>query len=134
MSDEVSAVGHRWLRGKDRNGVEIVAVGLLTSLLLLCLMSWLDNVHMSTGNGLWKSIGINDWKGDFRSAPLDPSNYLYFPVMAVICRFLDWLGIYSDQTWKQMAVVNTAFAGIAVASVFALVRNLTGRLYAAAAA
>lgn len=134
MSDEVGAAGHQWPKGKDRSGVEVVVVGLLTSVLLLCLMAWLDNVHINTTNGLWKSIGINDWKGDFRSAPLDPSNYLYFPAMAALCHFLDWLGVHSDQTWKQMAVVSAAFAGIAVASVFALIRNLTGQFYAAAAA
>jgi len=97
-------------------------------------MVWLDNVHINTTNGLWKSVDINDWKADFHGTRLDSSNYLYFPVMAALCRLLDWLGVYSDQTWKQMAVVSAVFAGVAVASVFALIRNLTGQFYAAAAA
>jgi hypothetical protein len=47
--------------------------------------------------------------------------------MALLSRLLDWLGIYSGETWKQLAAINAAFAGAAVASVFTLIRNLTGR-------
>lgn len=134
MTDDVRVADYQRLRGKDWSGIEFTAVGLLTTLLLLCLIGWLDNVHINTTNGLWKSVDVNDWKAGSPGARLDPSNYLYFPTMAALCRFLDWLGIYRDETWKQMAVANTPFAGIAVASVFALIRNLTGQLYAAVAA
>src|SRR5690348_14982220 len=100
MTGAVRAAGYQRLRSEDRGGLEVVAIGVLASLLLLCLMVWFDNVHINTTNGLWKSVNVNDWKADFRNAPLDPSNYLYFPAMAALCRLLDWLGVYTDQTWK----------------------------------
>ena len=90
-------------------------------------MTWLDNVHINTTNGLWKSILVGQWKADFGTAPLDPSNYLYYPLVSILCRGLDLLGIQAGETWRQMATVNTVFGGIAVAVVYWMVRRLTGR-------
>jgi hypothetical protein len=116
---------------KHAAAIEAVAVGVVTIVLALCLMRWLDNVHINTMNGLWKSLVVDEWKKNFSTASLDPSNYLYYPLLSALCRLLDWLGIQAGATWRQMAVVNTVFAGVAVASVYALVRSLTGRRDAA---
>jgi hypothetical protein len=90
-------------------------------------MAWLDNVHINTTNGLWKSFVVDAWKADFHTGRLDPSNYLYYPLMAALCRLLDFLGIYSGPSWRQLAVINVAFAGVAVALIYSLVRHLTRR-------
>lgn len=103
-----------------------IAVGLTTTAALIGLMTWLDNRHISTGNGLWKAGQVTQWKVDFDNAPLDPSNYLYFPLLGTLCRLLDVLGIQVGETWRQMATINTIFGGIAAGIVYWLVRHLTG--------
>lgn len=100
---------------------------MIATLSLIGLMVWLDNVHISTANGLWKSVLVGQWKADFATAPLDPSNYLYYPLVSALCRLLDLLGIQAGETWRQLASINTAFAGIAVAVVYWMIRRLTGR-------
>jgi len=89
-------------------------------------MTWLDNRHISTGNGLWKAGQVTQWKVDFDNAPLDPSNYLYYPLLGALCRLLDLLGIQVGEAWRQMATINTIFGGVAVGIVYWLVRHLTG--------
>ncbi|HEY6983337.1 glycosyltransferase family 39 protein [Reyranella sp.] len=106
---------------------EAVTVGSIAFVLLLGLMAWLDNVHLSTTNGLWKSVNVGDWKADFATAALDPSNYLYYPLMAALCRLLDLLDVHGGRIWQQLAVINVAFGALSVAIVYGLVRRLTNR-------
>src|SRR5262245_46587853 len=111
----------------QRSILDVIGVGLFATLSLAAFGAWLDNTHINTANGLWKSVQITQWKIDFDSAPLDPSNYLYFPLVSTICRLLDVLGVHVGETWRQMAVTNALFAGLATAVIYWMVRRLTGR-------
>ena len=102
------------------------------SLAALCgLIGWLQNVHIITANGMYKSIQAEPWITDPSRARLDPSNYLYFPLYGVLCRLLDWLGIDSGVPWRQFAWLNAFFASLATVIVYAFVHRLTGRVHAA---
>lgn len=105
------------------------------SLAALCgLVAWLDNVHIVSANGMYKSIQAEPWIVSPENARLDPSNYLFFPLYGWLCRVLDVLGIDRDVPWKQFAWLNAFWASIASAIVFAFVRRLTGSARAAALA
>jgi len=66
------------------------ALAFVLSLIVLCsLIGWLQNVHMITANGMYKSIQAEPWIADFRHARLDPSNYLYFPLYGASAKLLD---------------------------------------------
>jgi len=105
------------------------------SLLALCgLIAWLQNVHIITANGMYKSIQAEPWIADPSRARLDPSNYLYFPLYGALCRLLDWLGIDRGVPWRQFAWLNAFFASVATVIVYAFVHRLTGSVRAAALA
>jgi len=110
---------------------EPIGVALIGTIVLLSLIAWLDNVHIATLNGMYKSIQLEAWIHTPASARLDPSNYIYFPVYGVLCRFLDWIGVFRGLAWKQIAVLNAGAAGVALAAIYVLVRDLTGRRDAA---
>lgn len=114
--------------------IDIVIVGTVSVLFLLGLIDWLDNVHLNTTNGMWKSVTVDSWKANFRAAPLDPSNYLYYPEMSLLSRLLDLVGIRTGQTWRQLALINACFAAVGVGFVYWMVRRLTGRRDIAAVA
>jgi hypothetical protein len=102
------------------------------SLLLLCgLIAWLQNVHIITSNGMYKSIQAEPWIADPAHARLDPSNYLYFPLYGALARSLDALGILRGVAWKQFAYLNALWASLAVVFVYAFVHRLTGSARAA---
>jgi hypothetical protein len=102
-------------------------IGLICLVIGVGLILWLDNVHLETTNGLWKSMDVDAWKANHRTAELRAPNYLYYPAMALLGNLLDGLGIFAGKTWKQLALINAAFAAIAVMIVHHLVRRLTGR-------
>jgi hypothetical protein len=105
------------------------------SLLLLCgLIGWLQNVHILTNNGMYKSIQAEPWIADPANARLDQSNYLYFPLYGAMARALDALGILRGEAWKQFAYLNALWASLAVAFVYGLIHRLTGDSRAAACA
>jgi len=112
------------------------ALAFLLSLLFLCgLIGWLQNVHIVTANGMYKSIEAEPWIADFGRARLDPSNYLYFPLYGASAHLLDALGILRGVAWKQFAYLNAFWASLGVAAVYAFVLRLTGaRVVAALAA
>lgn len=98
----------------------------------LCgLIVWLQNVHIITANGMYKSIQAEPWIADPARARLDPSNYLYFPLYGALCRLLDWIGIDRGVPWRQFAWLNAFFASIATTIVYAFVHRLTGSVRAA---
>ena len=107
--------------------LDAFSIVLITAVSLISFMAWLDNVHINTSNGLWKSVLVRQWKADFGAAPLDPSNYLYYPLVSSLCRFLDLLGVETGQIWRQMALINTICASITIAIVYWMIRRLTGR-------
>jgi hypothetical protein len=103
------------------------ALAFVLSLIFLCsLIGWLQNVHMITANGMYKSIQAEPWIAGFAEARLDPSNYLYFPLYGASAKLLDTLGILRGAAWKQFAYLNALWASVATAAVFAFVGRLTG--------
>ena len=105
------------------------------SLVLLCgLIDWLQNVHIITANGMYKSIQAEPWIADPAHARLDPSNYLYFPLYGALARGLNSLGILRGVPWKQFAYLNALWASLAIVLVYAFVHRVTGSARAAALA
>jgi len=103
------------------------------SLAALCgLIAWLQNVHIITANGMYKSIQAEPWITDPGRARLDPSNYLYFPLYGALCRLLDGLGIDRGVPWRQFAWLNAFFASLANVIVYAFLQRATGSARAAA--
>jgi hypothetical protein len=107
--------------------LEALAVAAASLVVLQLLIWWLDNVHINTTNGMFKSLTVRQWMLDPANTTLDRSNYLHFPLMAVLCRLLDLLSVHVGQPWKQLAIINAAFGATCLGIVFAFVRALTGR-------
>lgn len=110
--------------GKPIEALAVAAAGFAA---LLLLVWWLDNVHINTTNGMFKSLSVGHWMTDPAKATLERGNYLYFPLLAVLCGVLDLIGVYAGLPWKQLAVINAAFGAVCLGIVFAFVRTLTGR-------
>jgi hypothetical protein len=111
------------------------ALAFLLSLIVLCsLIGWLQNVHMLTTNGMYKSISAEAWITDFRHAKLDASNYLYYPLNGASAKLLDALGILRGVAWKQFAYLNAFWGSVATAAIFVFVARLSGDLRVATAA
>ena len=105
------------------------------SLVLLCsLIAWLQNVHIITTNGMYKSVQAEPWIADPARARLDPSNYLYFPLYGTLSRGLDALGILRGVPWRQFAYLNALWASLAVVFVYAAIYRVTANAWAAALA
>jgi hypothetical protein len=103
------------------------ALAFVLSLLFLCsLIGWLQNVHIITANGMYKSIQAEPWIADPAQARLDWANYLYFPLYGASARLLDALGILRGVPWKQFAYLNAFWASLGVAAVYAFVLRLAG--------
>jgi hypothetical protein len=102
------------------------------SLLFLCgLIAWLQNVHIITSNGMYKSIQAEPWIADPAHARLDPSNYLYFPLYGALARLLDAVGILRGVPWKQFAYLNAFWASLSVVFVYAFIHRVTANAAAA---
>ena len=102
-------------------------IGLASLAAAVGLLLWFDNVHLVTTNGLWKVVDVEPWKTSSADSQLYSANYLYAPVMGLLCRLLDHVHIFAGQTFRQLALINTAFAAISVVIMHRLVRGLTGR-------
>jgi hypothetical protein len=103
------------------------------SLLFLCgLIGWLQNVHIITANGMYKSIQAEPWIAAPGLARLDPSNYLYFPLYGALPA--PTLGILRGVPWKQFAYLNAFWASLSVVFVHAFVHRVTASAGAAALA
>ena len=108
-------------------GWQLALAFVLSLLFLAGLIGWLENVHIVTGNGMFKSIQAEPWIADFAHARLDPSNYLYFPLYGLLAKLLDALGILKGAAWKQFAYLNAFWASLAVTFIYAFVLKLTER-------
>ena len=97
----------------------------LSLLILVGLIGWLQNVHILTSNGMYKSIQAEPWIADPSAARLDASNYLYFPLYGALCRLLDGLGIERGVPWKQLAYLNAFWASLCIVFVYAFVHRAT---------
>jgi hypothetical protein len=113
-------------------GWQMVLAFVLSLLFLSGLIGWLQNVHMITANGMYKSIQAEPWIADFAHARLDPSNYLYFPLYGASARLLDALGVLRGVAWKQFAYLNAFWASLAVAAVYGFAHRLSGEARVAA--
>jgi hypothetical protein len=106
---------------------DLVLLWLGTCVLLVAVILWFDNAQGGlTGNGIFKSMEMKPWIADPRSATLNASNYLYYPVYGALCRLLDGLGIYAGDPRRQMTILNALSASFCICVVYAMVRRLTG--------
>ena len=93
----------------------------------ITLILWFDNAQGITSNGVFKAMTIKGWVADPANASLDTSNYLYYPVMALLCRLLDSVGVFAGDPRRQLTVINAFSAAICLCLVYLLVRRITGR-------
>lgn len=113
---------------------QLVLAFALSLALLAGLIGWLQNVHIVTANGMYKSIQAEPWIADPAQARLDPSNYLYFPLYGAMSRLLDVLGIARGVPWKQFAYLNAFWASLATVFVYAFAYHFAGSARVAALA
>ena len=106
----------------------------LTLAFLAGLIGWLQNVHIFTTNGMFKSILTEPWIHDPVNASLDHSNYLYYPLYGRLCALLDFLGFMRGQAWRQFAYLNAFWASIGSVFVYAFAYRLSGSPAASAGA
>lgn len=99
-----------------RSGAFLVA--LVCFVVLLGFQLYVDNVFIITTNGLWKSVAVRAWADHPDRAEIDLANVLYFPVYGALTRLLDGLGVFPGLAWKQMAVLNAAFAAAILGCIF----------------
>jgi len=112
----------------ERTCVVDLAILFLASLAgLVWLVGWLDNPQALTSNGVFKAMTVRDWLNDYVKTPLDPSNFHYYPFMAVFCHLLDLMGIQTGDPRRQIALINCLFGAISLCIVYLLVRTVSGR-------
>ena len=106
------------------------------SALLIAIVLWFDNAQGGlTGNGVFKSLELKPWVTDPANAPLYPSNYLYYPLYGALCRLLDLLGVFAGDPRRQITILNAVSCSLCLATVYLLIRAVTGdRLIALLAA
>src|SRR5258708_15950972 len=108
------AFSHSSAASSSRSGGTIADLALLVvggSALLSVLILWFDNAQGGlTGNGVVKSIELRPWIVDPASAPLYPSNYLFYPAYGALCRLLDLLGVFAGDPRRQMTILNAVSA------------------------
>lgn len=104
---------------------QLLLAFVLSLLVLSGLIAWLDNVHIISANGMYKSIQGEPWITEFSNARLDQSNYLFFPLYGALCKVLDALGILRGVPWKQYAYLNAFWASLGTVVVYAFVHRLT---------
>jgi len=97
---------------------EAAATGIAIAVLLLLFQVYLQNVHIATTNGLWKSIVVRRWIAHSSWQLLDDANVLYFPIQMLSCELLERLGIFPGQIWRQLAVLNGIAGGAGATAVY----------------
>lgn len=111
----------------SRPGVagDLVLLALGSFVLLVGIIQWFDNAQGTlTGNGVFKSIELRPWIDDPATAPLYPSNYLFYPLYGALCRLLDALGVLAGDPRRQITVLNAASASLCLCVVYLLARAL----------
>ena len=115
-------------------GWQLALAFVLSFAFLVGFTAWLQNVHILTANGMYKSIQAEPWINDYWHARLDPSNYLYFPLYGASAHLLDMLGFLPGRAWQQFAYLNDFWASLCVVVVYLFVHRLTGSALVAALA
>lgn len=123
---------HPFSLDSDRNSAgywpDLAALLIIGGAFLVGVILWLDNAQGGlTGNGIMKARQLSPWISAPATAPLDPSNYLFFPAYGALCRLLDGLGIWVGDPRRQIALLNSFSASFCLCTVYLLVRHLTGR-------
>jgi hypothetical protein len=89
--------------------------------LLVAIILWFDNAQGNlTGNGVFKTAELRPWIADPATAPLYPSNYLFYPVYGALCRLLDALGVFTGDPRRQLTILNAASATLCLCVVWRL--------------
>lgn len=97
----------------------LLAIGGFALLVLVIL--WFDNAQGNlTGNGVFKTAELRPWIRDPASAPLYPSNYLFYPVYGTLCRLLDGLGVFAGDPRRQLTILNAGSAALCLCVVWRL--------------
>jgi len=107
--------------------LDLVLIFAASFLVLISLIVWLDNAEGITGNGVFKAVQAKPWIADPGTARLDPSNYLYFPFLGVVCRLLDLIGVFPADPRRQITIINAFSAALCLCIVYLLVREITKR-------
>lgn len=117
-------------------GTDLALVAVGGFVLLVLVILWFDNAQGSlTGNGVFKTHELRPWIDDPASAPLYPSNYLFYPVYGALCRLLGGLGVFAGDPRRQLTILNAASAALCLCVVWRLALALSGnRLIALATA
>lgn len=105
---------------------DMAAIALLSFLFLATFIVLFDNTQAVTSNGVFKALTIKQWLNNPAEATLDRANYLYYPLMAVLCRVLDLVGIWPGDPRHQLAIINALFAAACLCIVYRLALHLTG--------
>jgi hypothetical protein len=112
----------------ERTYLVDLAVIFITALAgLVWLVGWLDNPQALTSNGVFKAMTVRDWLNDPVKTPLDPSNFHYYPLMALLCHLLDLMGVQPGDPRRQIALINCLFGAVCLCIVYLLARAVTGR-------
>lgn len=111
----------------QNRGLDVAVIFALSMVGLVSLILWFGNAQGITGNGVFKAVTIKGWVADPTGAPLDHSNYLYYPAMALLCRLLDLFGAYPGDPRHQLTLINAFSASVCLCIVYVLVREITGR-------
>lgn len=93
---------------------------------LVNLILWYDNAQGITGNGIFKAMQAKPWIRDPASAQLDPSNYLYFPVIGRICWLFDFLGVFPGDPRRQIPFISAMSASACLVLIYILILHITG--------
>lgn len=112
-------------RGQVGLSVDAVLVWLLSFAFLVALIFWYDNPEGITDNGLFKALQLRPWVLTPAAASLDPSNYLYFPVLGRLCVLLDLIGVFPGDPRRQMTVIHAASGAACLSMIYLFARHLT---------
>ena len=95
-------------------------------LLLIYVVSYIDNTTMLTANGLWKISEIQKWYQNSPDKRFMPAEILYEPTYALLSHLLpDHLFLF-----QKMPMVNSFFGALALSFYFFLIYILTFNIWA----
>lgn len=104
---------------------DMAAILVVSSGFLIAFILWFDNAQTITTNGVFKALTVREWASDPATARLDPSNYLYYPLMSVLCRALDAIGVLPGDPRHQLAIINAVCAGLCLCIIYRLVLHFS---------
>ena len=91
---------------------QMAVVVALSVICFAAVVTFYDNSHRGTTNGLWKSIDVEPWVSVASARQTQPANLVYFPMVGSMVRLLP---AELGPVWKRMVWVNVLFAALALA-------------------